>query len=276
MSTESTGIHRFTLGDWPGLVIADVTRALDPETGMPFINAEAQDMQAAYAAYEARTGQTPFEVSMNILLLDTPSGRVMVDTGNGPQGGGLLFERLEAAGISRDSIDLIIITHAHGDHISGLTDGEGNRQFPNARVVIHEVEWDAVAADPNEAQQKHLLSQSDHIERVAAGTEIVPGISGIALPGHAPGQMGLIFDNGDARLVHVADAFHRPLQPEHPEWYIAFDRDPARAVQSRHELFARASSEGWLVLPYHTPHPGFGHVRATDAGYEWQPELSPA
>ncbi|MEM4429189.1 MAG: ribonuclease Z [Acidilobaceae archaeon] len=49
-----------------------------------------------------------------ILVRDTAGNRILLDTGEGAQ------VRLSQAGVSPTSIDLIAITHEHGDHVNGL------------------------------------------------------------------------------------------------------------------------------------------------------------
>lgn len=268
-------VHRFNVGSFACTVVCDTER--DTTGGPPraFINATPEESQAAAAAYAEASGTHRSSVSMNILVVDTGKHRVLVDTGNGPSDasprGGML-DGLAAAGIDPASIDVVITTHGHGDHIAGNTDGQGNPTFPNARYVISDAEWQRLTAEPNESAQKHLLTIADRYERITPGGEIVQGITSVPAPGHAPGMMALLIGEGDERLLHLADVFHAPYQPGHPDWYLGFDADPAQTVRTRRELLDLAAREGYRVIAYHPPFPGLGRIEADGDAWRWRPE----
>jgi len=231
------------------------------------------EVLAAQHAYTEATGDPVSIVSMNILLIDTGSHRVLVDTGCGPHPAkpinGKLLERLAEVGVSTDTIDTVIITHAHWDHVEGNTDGQGNPTFPNARYVISDVEWETHTAEPNAIAQAQLLSIADRFEPIKMDAEIVPGIRAIPAPGHTLGQIALLIGSDDAQLLHSADVFHDPVELIHPEWYFNFDADPEATVSTRRRLFDLAAREQLLVMPYHFPFPGLGHIAAEGDHWSW-------
>lgn len=267
-------LHRFNVGSYNCTVVCDFER--DTTGGPPraFLNATAEESGAAAATYAEAIGDPSSSMSMNILVVDTGQHRVLVDTGNGPSDasprGGML-DGLAAAGIDAASIDVVITTHGHGDHIAGNTDGQGNPTFPNARYVISAIEWQRLTAEPDESARTHLLSIADRYERITPGDDVVPGIATIAAPGHAPGQLALLIGEGDRRLLHLADVFHVPFQPAHPDWYLGFDADPEQTVDTRRALLDRAAREGLLVFAYHAPFPGLGRIEAAGDAWQWRP-----
>ncbi len=266
--------HRFTVGDYACTAVCDRERELVAGGGPQFMNADPDAVRAAADRWVAESG-AQLRMSVNILVVDTDKNRVLVDTGNGPSDesarGGML-DGLAAAGIDPTTIDVVITTHGHGDHISGNTDGQGNPTFPNARYVISDVEWQRLSAEPNEAAQKHLQAIAGRYERVTPGDEIVPGITAVPAPGHAPGMMALLIGAGDERLLHVADAFHLPFQPAHPDWYVGFDADPEQTIRTRRELLDRAAREGYRVFAYHAAFPGLGRIESDGDVWRWRPE----
>ena len=82
------------------------------------------------------------ELYVLTLLIDTGENVVLIDTGLGDADpkqvkAGKLHDNLEAAGISRSSIDTVIHTHGHEDHVGGNIDETGKPAFPNARLNQH-------------------------------------------------------------------------------------------------------------------------------------------
>ena len=54
---------------------------------------------------------------------------------------GQYHTNLQAAGIDRNAVDTVIISHFHGDHINGLVGAENKPAFPNAEIMVPEAEW---------------------------------------------------------------------------------------------------------------------------------------
>jgi glyoxylase-like metal-dependent hydrolase (beta-lactamase superfamily II) len=263
-------VHRFNLGDFKCVVLCDGERQISGGMG-GFVNADPAEVAATAAAYTAASGDPADRISMNILFVDTGRNRVLIDTGNGPtddpeQG---LLARLAEAGIAPESIDTVILTHGHGDHIQANATADGQPTFPHARYLISAPEWEHWTREPGEAARAHLLAIQERVERVAPDAQLVPGIRGVPAPGHTPGQMALLIESGDARLLHVADAFHHPVELPRPEWYFAFDHDPEQTVATRRQLLDLAARENLLVLPYHFGFPGLGRVRAEGEAWTW-------
>ncbi len=126
---------------------------------------------------------------------------------------------------------------------------------------------------PDEAKGMFGLAQqvfgayADRIRPVAAGSEIVPGVSLELSPGHTPGHSVVHIDGGDRQLLMVADTvLNTDLQTAIPETLSGFDTDPALAAKSRATLFDRAAADNILIAGSHVHFPGFGKfVKAGDA-----------
>lgn len=258
--------HRFQIGGFRALVIQDGGRPGSLEAMIkryPDVPQEALEN----AARELGIDWEAIELSRNILLLDTGSQRVLVDAGEGI-GDGQLTDALPAAGISPETVDTIILTHGHGDHIGGLTDAEGRLLYPNARYVMWKTEWDFMlelaqqVEDPDYAAfiRRNLLPIQDRISLIESETDIQPGIRALPAPGHTVGHMALLIESGGERLLHIVDAAHHPAQITYTDWSPRFDRQPELARVTRRTLIERAARENLPVMTYHFPFPGLGRV----------------
>lgn len=100
---------------------------------------------------------------------------------------------------------------------------------------------------------------------------IVPGIHAVAAPGHTPGHMALAISSGGEQLLCISDTALHPIHVEHPDWCAVVDFAPQQVVTTRRRLFKRAANEKALVLGFHFPFPGLGHVIPKGDGWQWQP-----
>jgi glyoxylase-like metal-dependent hydrolase (beta-lactamase superfamily II) len=189
---------------------------------------------------------------------------------------------MAAAGITPESIDIVLITHFHGDHIQGIRSKAGDLVYPNAAIMVPDKEWDywmddarAAANTSPQLQISFAASRrvfgpiANKVIKFAWGQEIVPGLTSVAVPGHAPGMSGFLLVSGGEKLLVQADVTNLPaLFMRHPGWHLAFDMDPIEAEATRRRVFDMASSERILVSGYHYPFPAIGHISKQPDGYD--------
>ncbi len=272
--------HHFQLGGFRCLAVND--GGLSGRASALFTNAPEDALQAALTRHELTADALPSP--WTCLLMDTGSQRVLIDTGEnnaGNLGGGRLVPRLRAAGISPESVDVVFLTHGHGDHIGGNVDAQGRATFPNARYVMGRTEWEYWTAEANLATmstwaarlvRRCLLPLAGRVTLVEPGSEIAPGIRAVDAPGHTVGHLAVEIVSGSERLLHVADAFLHPIHLEHPDWMAAYDADAAQTVETRRALCRRAVASDALVLAFHfDPFPGLGRIVADGAAWRWVP-----
>jgi len=288
----NTDIYRFKVGDFQCMAVSDGTHTYAPPTFPPpaiflFANAPRERLEQTLREHNLYPEQWAEWVSPYICLaVNTGQHQVLVDTGAdglGPNTGKLV-QNLKAVGIAPKDIDTLIITHGHPDHIGGNTDSEGRPTFRNARYVMWHDEWHFWTSEQAETKldehvkevllkfaRKNLPPIQGQLELVDHETEIVSGIRALAAPGHTPGHMALAISSGGEQLLCVSDAVLHPIHLEQPEWYSAVDFAPEQMVATRCELLKRAAADKALVLAFHFPFPGLGHVSQSGDTWQWQP-----
>jgi glyoxylase-like metal-dependent hydrolase (beta-lactamase superfamily II) len=104
------------------------------------------------------------------------------------------------------------------------------------------------------------------------GQEVGPGITAIDAAGHSPGHTAFAVASGSERVLIQSDITIIPdLFLRHPDWHIAFDIDPIKAVETRHKFHDMAVAEKSLVIGFHFPFPAVGHVEKSGPGYRLVP-----
>ncbi|MDQ3656762.1 MAG: MBL fold metallo-hydrolase [Chloroflexota bacterium] len=140
------------------------------------------------------------------------------------------------AGLAPDSVDIVFLTHFHGDHRAGLA------AFPNA-------DW-YIAPSEIEHGKRQLAAESpdrEVLDRLRpAGPELIPGITVVETPGHSAGHASLLFESEGKRIAVAGDAAMTRDFFRHRDYYFN-TVDPDAAVTSI-ETIARAAD---IVVPGH-------------------------
>jgi glyoxylase-like metal-dependent hydrolase (beta-lactamase superfamily II) len=280
MTTEPV---RFRVGDFSCVSLPDVIETLREED---ITNMFTDDAERMLAAFRALPG--PLTFCRNILLVETGDKRVLIDSGMGqsdPNDPGHLLDHLQAENFMPESIDTIVISHYHQDHIGGLLDQAGNPTFPNARLVVPAQEhayWmseDILAdIDPPDAARlrQTFAAYAERLTLMDDTTDIKPGIHYVPALGHSPGHRAVQIESGDEQLLHIVDAIHMPIQLNALDG-APFDGQQAElAIATRCALVAQAESENLLLMAFHFPFPGMGYVRRRDDLLAWEPYAVPA
>lgn len=214
--------------------------------------------------------------SVNIFVSKIGTETVLVDSGQGRvPNAGYLLESMKLAGIEPDAITLVVITHTHGDHVLGLITDDNVPAFPNATYVISKDEmafWqDRIDGGVADHQGIVTMMAEKGLRLIDGNEQIIPGMTAIPIPGHTPGQIALLVESTNEKLMHMADLLHSPMQFAHPEWSPRFDTDTRLSVPSRRTALGRAADENILALFYHLTFPGLGRVTRVNDKYAWEP-----
>ncbi|MDX1992277.1 MAG: MBL fold metallo-hydrolase [bacterium] len=267
--------HSFRVGSMECMVLLDGTTHLGVEGTMGrFPTLTEADCRQGFADMGLSLEEA--DDYFNILLMKIGDQIVLVDAGEGGRpDGGLMPESLEQAGIAPQAVTMIVITHAHTDHIMGLLSHNGEAVFPNATYVISSPEyafWQQRIDNGAEALRPLLeMVQTKGLRCIDQTEQILSGLTAVPLTGHTPGQIGLLLESDGARLMHMADLLHSPMQLAHPEWSPKYDLDTSLSVPTRRATLQRAADEGLLTLFYHLSFPGLGHVKPGSVGFAWEP-----
>jgi glyoxylase-like metal-dependent hydrolase (beta-lactamase superfamily II) len=212
------------------------------------------------------------DASVNIIMFDNGSDKVLFDTGTGQT----LLPALEAIGVPATDITAVVFSHFHGDHVGGAS-FDGVLAYPNAMYYFPEAEWDFIqGASDNQGAQNAIsklqpAEDVGQLELFSAG-EVISGVEAIAAFGHTPGHHIFDITSGDEALTYMADTANNYLAAlSHPEWSFSFDSDPAQATATRREQYGRIADEQRRFLAYHFPFPGVGYIDRDGEGFNYFP-----
>lgn len=262
----SAAFHRFKLGGFEVTTLLAGTRTSDKPQETFGLNATPEEFAAASAA-----AFIPADKTQNFFtptLVNTGSELVLFDTGLAPEG---ITAALAAAGITADLIDVVVLTHMHGDHIGGLMTN-GTPTFANARYVTGAVEHNHWSGAANEGFDANVRPLGDKTTFLDDGGAVVSGITAMAAFGHSPGHMAYRIESNGAQLALLADtANHYVWSLAHPDWEVRFDADKAAAAATRRSLLGMLAADKLPFVGYHMPFPGVGYVEPRDSGFRYVP-----
>jgi glyoxylase-like metal-dependent hydrolase (beta-lactamase superfamily II) len=275
--------YRFKLGGFECTVISDGPLRLGAFTAALFRGITQERIDEIVAANFL--DKSDFTVDQNALVVNTGGKLVLIDTGMGfrkiygPRTGHLLAN-FRAAGIDPASIDTVVLSHAHPDHVWGLVSEDGKANFPNAPIYITQADleyWtdEAKLSDPELGHyigpiRDALLPWRDRMVFLKDGQDIVPGVQALATPGHTVGHTSFVISSGTDSIVYTGDLGHQPaLQMENPRAEFTRDTDPKLGVTSRLRVFDMVASGKIPIIAYHFPWPGIGHVAKSGDRYRY-------
>ena len=228
-------------------------------------------------------------MSIHALVVDTGERRIVVDTciGNDKQRSvpnwtnlqTSFLQDLEAAGYPRESIDTVLCTHLHVDHVGWntmLVDGAWVPTFPNARYLLADKEfeyWDGAEADAlndgvmddsvRPVVEAGLVDLVDWEHQVCDEVRLTP------TPGHTPGHVSISIESeGQAALI-TGDCFHHPCQMTRVDWCSSADFDQAAGQMTRERFLDTYSGTDVLIIGTHFATPTAGRVKPRSEGGYW-------
>jgi glyoxylase-like metal-dependent hydrolase (beta-lactamase superfamily II) len=286
---QAPGFYRYKVGEFEVTVVTDGANS-GPLADAYVANAQKAEVNAALAADfmppERVTGTyTPIVINTGskLVAIDTGLGLGMYEQSKGAVG--QYHSNLQASGIDRNAVDVVIISHFHGDHINGLVGPENKPAFPNAEVMVPATEWAFWRDESNTGRVPEIARATfanvkrvfgvlgDKVIQYEGGKELVPGIASMATPGHTPGHMSHMVTSGSGRLLVQADvtAGAASLFVRNPNWQLVFDSDKMLAAETRRKIYDMAAADKIPVHGFHFSFPSTGFIEKAGNGYRFVP-----
>ena len=190
------------------------------------------------SVHTIRLSSTPARSSQ---LLTPGIGEAAYGTSKGANG--QLLINLAAAGIDAKTVDAVIISHYHADHLNGVLKADNSLAFPNAEILVPAPEHKYWMDDGemSRASTPRIQGLFKNVRRVMQGEvlkrlrtyewgqEVIPGVTAIGTPGHSPGHTCHIIASGMSKVYVQGDLTNTPfLFVRNPGWHAFFDHDPVR------------------------------------------------
>jgi glyoxylase-like metal-dependent hydrolase (beta-lactamase superfamily II) len=213
-----------------------------------------------------------YKRGMHAFLMQTPEHTILIDAGIGRN----MQSNLNALGVKPADVDIILLTHAHGDHIGGLV-ADDKVVFPNATLYVAENEYNAWAGNERGASAMRVFNlYANKLKKftpAVLGTntsDLVPGIKAYAAYGHTPGHTVFLAESGNGKVLFWGDITHAmAIQMKFPQVALSFDTDVEKAISARRAVFDYAAKEKVPVCGAHIPFPGIGVVARSGNAYSY-------
>jgi glyoxylase-like metal-dependent hydrolase (beta-lactamase superfamily II) len=258
--------NTFTLGGFQVATILAGTRAVEGPQNIFGMNVSADEFAAASTANFIPADKTQFFFTPTVV--NTGSEVVLFDTGLNAAG---TLPALAEAGYAPEDIDVVVLTHMHGDHIGGLMN-EGAPTFANARYVTGQAEFDHWSGTDNEGFANNVKPLAEKMSFIGDGGSVASGITGMAALGHTPGHMVYMLESENKQVLLMADtANHYVWSLAYPDWEVKFDMDKEAAAATRRSVLGMLAADRVPLIGYHMPFPGMGFVDTRNEGFHFVP-----
>jgi glyoxylase-like metal-dependent hydrolase (beta-lactamase superfamily II) len=231
-----------------------------------------------------------FKLSIHSLLVESEGRRIVVDTcvGNNKVRPGfkdwsdlrLPFLRDFEKAFPRESIDTVVCTHLHLDHVgwnTTLENGKWVPTFPKAKYLMSQPEWDHWSKFDGVPDFKNAIDDSVRPVVDAKLAELVEPTRRLtnevwleSTPGHTPGHVSVRISSRGENAVITGDMMHHPIQVAHPDWAVEFDNNPTQAVETRKSFVERYCDQPVMVFGTHFAGPTGGHIARRSGAFRFE------
>jgi glyoxylase-like metal-dependent hydrolase (beta-lactamase superfamily II) len=294
---QAPSFYRYKVGDILVTVVSDGKNVFKLEDSF-IANAKKDEVNAALEkAFMPRDMMTIYFAPV---VLNTGGKLVVIDTGNGAVSNanskganGQFGANFVAAGFDPKAVDMVVISHFHGDHVNGLLTADGTPTFPNAEVLVPATEWkfwmdDGEMSRAPAGRMQGLFKNNRNIFEAGLkkkvtpyewGKEVAPGLLAVETVGHTPGHTSYVLSSGSGKVYIQSDVTNNPNPfATNPGWHAFFDQDADVAEKTRRRVYDMVVAEKLQVQGFHYPFPGLGNVEKDGSGYRvipapWNPTI---
>jgi glyoxylase-like metal-dependent hydrolase (beta-lactamase superfamily II) len=294
---QAPSFYRYKVGDAQVTVISDGVNTFPlADSFVPNVKKE----EVAAALEKAYMPKDKISIQFGPLVINSGGKLIVLDTGNGPgafassKGAvGQFATNMAAAGFDPKAVDMVVISHFHGDHINGLLSADNVLAFPNAEVLVPATEWKYFMDDGEMSKQttermKGVFANARRVfdaglKKKATpyewGKDVAPGLLAVETVGHTPGHTSYVLSSGSGKVFIQSDVTNIPyLFAANPGWHAFFDQDADMAEKSRRKVYDMLVADKLMVQGFHYPFPGLGNVEKDGTGYRvvpapWNPVI---
>ncbi len=274
-------IKRWMVGDVEITRIVEINAAARDISGL-FMDGDASLVQRhPWLSPNYATADGRILMSFQAFVLTCGKRRILVDTcvGNDKPRRAPHYHMLQtsflqdlvAAGFPPESIDTVLCTHLHLDHVgwnTRLVAGRWVPTFPNARYLLSKREWDYLLSLDNvpNVERNHLsdslqpVLDAGLVDFVDSDHRISESVCLEPTPGHTPGHVSVHIASRAQHAVITGDLIHHPLQCAEPALRTKFCADHDLAQRTRREFLARYQDQRALVFGSHFCDPTAGWI----------------
>lgn len=276
--------HRLKLGDVEVTTLLDGAMQGQPDGIQRFFPDSTPEQIAPLRARAFASDAGGLHQPVGAYLLNTGRNLALIDCGGHSSfipTTGQTLAALRAAGYTPEQVDTVLLTHIHPEHALGLSHDGTTRNFPNAEVVVTQIDhqfWTDPGMESRVPQGQRFIQAARRaiapypnrirLVEMRAGLEVIPGVFLEPAPGHTPGHVSFRLTSQNQSMLIWGDIAHQMLiQLARPRWRVGVDVDADAGVQSRLRTLDMLASEGILMGGVHVPWPGFGRVIRDGEGY---------
>jgi len=207
-------------------------------------------------------------LSVNAFLVIDHTQHILIDTGAAnawePTMGSLL-DAMNEAGVARDSIGTVAVTHTHEDHINGLVAADGSDAFPNLDRLF--VPMEELSMFDSE---ERLARFRDRRQSLEDGFKVSSSITAVQAHGHEVGHTAFEVTSAGENLLIWGDIIHVPsIQFARPEIAWEYDSNQTEARLTRRKMLRRLVDRNFFVAGAHLDFPGIGKVTEIDGTFSY-------
>ncbi|KIF65930.1 beta-lactamase [Streptomyces sp. AcH 505] len=294
---QAPSFYRYKVGDIEVAVVSDGASTF-PLPDNFVVNAKKDEVNSALEkAFMPRDKMT---IHFAPLAINTGGKLVVIDTGNGAAANaaskgavGQFATNLVAAGIDPKNVDMVVISHFHGDHVNGLLTADGQPVFANAEVLVPAVEWkywmdDGEMSRAPAGRMQELFKNNRRVFETGLkkkvtpyewGKELASGLLSVETIGHTPGHTSYVLSSGSDKVFVQSDVTNHPdLFVKNPGWHAGFDQDGGKAESTRRKVYDMLVADKLKVQGFHYPFPALGNVEKDGTSYRlvpapWSPTI---